>query len=445
MARGHNGVFEVRLSGVRHWCRRRGASAETQSGSLHPLTSGYQPTQHQMYADHLDAGIANPSVRNIALTGRYGAGKSSVLDETQRRHGRRVLRVSLSNLGVDEGNEGLTNRIEKEFVKQLLHREPPRRVPQSRFRRISTRSVVTSFALTLVQAAVVGLAVWLVHGNFELAAFHGQHRWWVVVLGWMGLIVSVVATLTWLRTALRNYVVSQFSAAGASVTLSKADSTYFDEFLDEIVYFFARIRVDIVILEDLDRFDDPHIFQALRELNTVLNSSRQIRRGRHRRRICFVYAIRDSVFEKLGHDLAEPSNSASTDGTVRAGDAVAAEIVMANRTKFFDLVIPLVPFITHHNARDLLARLLTGAQANVSGDLIDVVARRLPDMRLLTNICNEYMVFTRRLITDKRGVQDLTPDKLFAMVVYKNVHLRDFENMLQAPAASTRSIRRAVT
>ncbi|MEV6337844.1 hypothetical protein AB0M12_24350 [Nocardia vinacea] len=76
----------------------------------------YQHEEHQLYAEHLDAAWTEPSVRNIALTGRYGAGKSSVLDETERRHGRRVLRVSLSNLGVAEEDETLTNRIEKEFM-----------------------------------------------------------------------------------------------------------------------------------------------------------------------------------------------------------------------------------------------------------------------------------------------------------------------------------------
>jgi hypothetical protein len=39
-------------------------------------------------------------------------------------------------------------------------------------------------------------------------------------------------------------------------------------------------------------------------------------------------------------------------------DAAAAETLRANRTKFFDIVIPLVPFIPHRNARDLVLKLL---------------------------------------------------------------------------------------
>ncbi|TLG01698.1 hypothetical protein FEK35_23630 [Nocardia cyriacigeorgica] len=405
---------------------RRAASGAATDGRLLPLTSAYQPAQHEVYVQHLDAALNDSSLHNIALTGRYGVGKSSVLDETERRHWSRVLRVSLSNLGAADDNETLTNRIEKEFVKQLLHREPPRRVPQSRFRRISTRSFATLSLVTLFQVAVVGGVLWLLGGRIALKPIQGDHRWWVQALGWAGLIVGVVAVLTWLRSVTRDHVISQFSAAGASVTLTKADSTYFDEFLDEIVYFFARVKVDIVILEDLDRYNDPHIFQALRELNTVLNSSKQIRR----RRIRFIYAIRDSVFERLGQDPYGVQHAGEASGA--GADAADAELELANRTKFFDIVIPLVPFITHNNARDLLERLMKDEPepVRVSGEVMDLVARKLPDMRLLTNIRNEYSVFAYRLIVNKNGVEDLSPDKLFAMVVYKNVHLRDFEQML---------------
>src|SRR5690606_15742401 len=58
-------------------------------------------------------------------------------------------------------------------------------------------------------------------------------------------------------------------------------------------------------------------------------------------------------------------------------------------------------------------------------------ARHLPDMRLLTNIVNEYSVYAKRLITDKQGIAPLGTDKLFAMLVYKNIHLADFEHMQQ--------------
>lgn len=52
---------------------------------------------------------------------------------------------------------------------------------------------------------------------------------------------------------------------------------------------------DVVIIEDLDRFEDPSIYASLRELNTLLNSSGQLRK----RPVHFIYAVRDSIFEDL--------------------------------------------------------------------------------------------------------------------------------------------------
>jgi hypothetical protein len=200
------------------------------------------------------------------------------------------------------------------------------------------------------------------------------------------------------------------------VTLSDRTFTYFDEYLDEIVHYFDEESRDVVILEDLDRFDDPHIFEALRELNTLLNNTRKrVEKGTPLR---FVYAVRDSLFEKLGADAQEEDDDA------------AAETVRANRTKFFDIVIPLVPFISHRNARELLAQLLE--QAGITGidrRLVDLVAQHATDMRLLRNVRNEYLVFAERLLESGKRAPGLTPSNLFALVAYKNFHLEDFEQI----------------
>ncbi|MEV5207630.1 hypothetical protein AB0K35_09145 [Micromonospora sp. NPDC053740] len=132
----------------------------------------------------------------------------------------------------------------------------------------------------------------------------------------------------------------------------------------------------------------------------------------------FVYALKDSIFERLGND------------TGQLDDGASAESVRANRTKFFDLVVPVVPFITHRTSRDLLTQLLADRSlVPVSPDLVDLVGRHISDMRLLKNIRNEYAVFAARLITAKRGVPELRADSVFAMMVYKNVHLGDFEQI----------------
>src|SRR5699024_9159425 len=82
-------------------------------------------------------------------------------------------------------------------------------------------------------------------------------------------------------------------------------------------------------------------------------------------------------------------------------DLAKAAVERANRTKFFELVIPVVPFISHRNARDHLADSLKrlGFSADVvKRPLLDLVARHTTDMRLLINICNEFAVFGEHLL-----------------------------------------------
>ena len=62
--------------------------------------------------------------------------------------------------------------------------------------------------------------------------------------------------------------VSQLSAGAATVTLNDSSASYFDQYLDEIVYNFEISDRNVVIFEDIDRFNDSHIFEALRALNT---------------------------------------------------------------------------------------------------------------------------------------------------------------------------------
>jgi len=383
--------------------------------TLLPLTPEFDPEQHQEYVDRLTAALDNRAIRNVALTGRYGGGKSSVLQKFTELHSDRMLSLSLSTLGPGEDDESATNQIEKELVKQLLHSRPPRELPQSRYRRIESLSIRRAAVGSAVQLAMIGGLLWLLGLFPHLAGLSGGHAW-LVQAGVLLLFAALALTaLTWIRLAVHNRVVSSVSAAGASISLTDKEASYFDKYLDEIVYYFESVPVDVVIFEDLDRFNDPHIFEALRELNALLNASRPI----HGKTIRFVYALKDSVFEQLGHDTRQLGD-----------DAAFAESVRANRTKFFDLVIPIVPFITHRSSRDLLTQLLADdSLIPVTSEVVDLTARHITDMRLLKNIRNEYAVFATRLITRKQGVPQLRADSVFAMMVYKNIHLADFEQV----------------
>ncbi len=76
------------------------------TGNTIPLTAlapYYRPKYHEVYLDLLKRALRHPDTRNIALTGSYGSGKSSVLQALGRHwwQRRRIVELSLSTLDPD--------------------------------------------------------------------------------------------------------------------------------------------------------------------------------------------------------------------------------------------------------------------------------------------------------------------------------------------------------
>ena len=412
---------------------------------LRPLAPAYQAEKHAVYFDAIEKALGwtgEKVVRNIALTGSYGVGKSSILRQVATDPARNVIQVSLSTLGfgsdgpekktaekpgeddVDNINplrETKTNQIQKEIVKQLLYTQVPDKMPGSRYRRTSAFNPKREALFSVVAGVPLALAFFLFGWTSKLSSlFIIPPEWGIAANGGM---VSVSAAFIFAaRYATHNKLrIDSVSTGAATITLSAASDTYFDEYLDEIVYFFEVVNADIVIFEDIDRFEDPHIFETLRELNTILNTAKQL----DGRVIRFLYAIKDSIFEELGTRAARELAGRPGSSENATTDAATLEIARANRTKFFDLVIPVVPFITHQSARELMSDELADLTHSVSDGLIDLVAQHVADMRLIKNIRNEFVIFQEQVI--RQSSLKLNDDQLFAMVLYKSTHLSDFE------------------
>lgn len=440
---------------------------DTASGAhglgLQPLTAEHDDAQHKLYSDELVALLNDDGRRakvwNIALTGNYGSGKSSVLEgvRTALDKGKtnRVVQVSLSSLndvGVTVANtsddplapKSLTNYIQKEIVKQLLYQVRPSRVPGSRFRRLSAPSKSRSFFGALLGAAAFVGLLWLTGWGAPFALPPESDWLRPILLVAIGVFAGTL--LYFLQLLLGNrWRFDKIGTSSASVSLTANDKsdTYFDEYLDEIVYFFEKTKRDVVIIEDLDRFEDPSIYASLRELNTLLNTSEQL----SARPVHFIYAVRDSIFEDLEEQRAkrntdgEPAPEPEKDHGVWQAEKRLAEPA-TQRTKFFDLVVPIVPFITHRSATDLLSGLMEKVDPKVTLDAIRVVATHITDMRLLQNIVNEYRVFRTRVLGPNTP-EGLEENQLFAVMAYKNTHLSDFEKIRVSDSMLDRIYRRS--
>ncbi|MDZ7320151.1 P-loop NTPase fold protein [Kosakonia sacchari] len=399
--------------------------------SLVALTPEYIEEEHVEYVQAIEAALADDQIRNIALSGNYGVGKSSILQEVARRQDDRVVEISLSTLSpieVSKLDDSVpkqattpTNRIQQEIVKQLLYREEPSKTPGSRFKRIERfrwqREIVSAALLGFAVAVIFLLSGWTAKIVSAITSLKAIDAW--VHAGIFSVATGIAFLIRWRFYGKLH--IKQFSAGAATVTLDDNSVSYFDQYLDEIVYFFEVSDRNVVIFEDIDRFNDSHIFETLRALNTLLNASPQIKRP-----VCFIYAVKDSIFDYIA--LNEEGRKLEQT-ILETADPALAEVVRANRTKFFDLIIPVVPFITHRSARNLVLKQLGQMKQQVAPELIDLASQYVPDMRLLKNIRNEFIVFRDRIFSGEGEQLNLNTTDLFAMMLYKNTHLTDFETI----------------
>jgi len=220
---------------------------------------------------------------------------------------------------------------------------------------------------------------------------------------WIGIIISIIFfsgifILSYKIIQLfRNSKISRVSIQG-EIELNNneiEDKSIFNQYLDEIIYFFQKTKYNILIIEDLDRFENTNIFTKLREINILLNNSKLIKE-----KVSFIYAISDDFFT----DKKE-------------------------RVKFFEYIVPVIPFVNYYNAEEQLKKLIKESkiEKNIfSDDFISDITTFIDDidMRLLVNIFQEFLVYK-----DIVGKISSTNEQLFAIITYKNMAPEDFNKL----------------
>lgn len=377
-----------------------GSSAATPSKFVN-LAPTDQADKDGVYYEALNFATTDPKVFNIALTGPYGSGKSSIIQTFLKKYRRPTLHISLAAFAHEAhavSGEVKRQQIERSILEQMLYGADANKLPLSRFKRIQSPGVLSVLKSLYITIGLVSL--WYVFAEQE-AIISGTFFSPFAFSNWLNLGGFAFAAL-FLWTALHHFYVASFGLSLKSFSLkdieirpaSDNQESILNRHLDEIIYFFQSTDYDLVIIEDLDRFEDPEIFVTLREINSLVNENAGVKRS-----IRFLYALRDDVF-------------ANTD-----------------RTKFFEFVVPVIPIINTSNSIDMV--LEQGKRLAIDGRLdpqfLREVSRYLNDLRLIQNIFNEYAIYVANLETDDENVLDA--NKLLAILIYKNVYPRDFEHL----------------
>ncbi len=371
------------------------------------------------YLKALHWALKNKKVKNVALAGPYGAGKSSIIETYLKKHKyirRKSLRVSMATFienKIDESGNSKKilleqDEIELGILKQLFYKVNYKKIPQSRYRKLHK--------INWTRIWVNLIVIYCVFGGISFVFFPDTFQTMIEKIGAAGQqfglketvssgifiafslgILAIIAQIY--RSVLFRFKVNEVKLPTETVVKNSeaASETVFNKNMDEIVYFFEETGYQVVFFEDLDRLDNPSIFIQLRELNTILNNYDVIKK-----RIIFVYAIRDDIF---------------TD---------------TDRTKFFDFIIPVIPIINSTNSGEIFLQRLQeskeiGINHEISQGFILDVAPYVEDMRILQNIYNEFIVYKKTIRTE----QDLklSDEMMMALVTFKNLYPRDFSDL----------------
>lgn len=387
------------------------------------------------YNNALDWAInENKRIKNIAITGPYGSGKSSVINsyiENNKKKKNKFLKISLAEFNEEQMmkkmvvedsqqeqiNNHLTDKqklqlIEKSILEQIIYSVSFDKIPLSNFKRISKikREQLYGYLVTLIGFILSGYLVYLEYKilnfqdtlmqylkepyfNLKNIISYVKHNKLSVIIICVFIITLVLIMKKIIELLLHGFKMGKIKFDNAEIEFSKnTDESIYNQFIDEILYFFESTQYNVVIFEDLDRFNYPMIFTHLREINILLNNYKNLKN----KNIKFVYAIRDDMF------------------------------INKDRTKFFDFIIPIIPYVDAFNSRQIILDRFKNIDIEKKPDdnLIKDITIYIDDMRLLTNIVNEYVIYYKQ-IKDR----EIIANKLFAIIIYKNLYPKDFAKL----------------
>lgn len=374
------------------------------------------------YFQALDWALKEENVYNIALSGPYGSGKSSVIESYfKERKENEPLKISLATFAIEEngvknhvegtGNDvdddlserrisDLEQELEMGILKHMLYSVDSSDIPDSRYRKKSETKWYKNIPLSVLLDLMLLLIIWFIAPD-KILGFAGTitGTWRILLyLGSLAILVCMTTVIVcWSRGNVRLKEINIFDKATFE-TGGYEDESVFNKNLDEIIYFFEKTGKRVVVIEDIDRFENTNIFVALRELNNIINHYGKIRKDH---KVTFIYAVKDDMFNS------------------------------SERTKFFDFVIPVVPYISSTNSMEILRDKLDFDDASnrskiydITGKFITLISAYISDMRNLICICNEFNIYKNTL----QGSQslNLNDEKMFSLVAFKNLYPRDF-------------------
>ena len=364
------------------------------------------------YNEALDFVFKEDDLLNIAISGPYASGKSSVFKtyEEKRLEKKKLkgIHISLSyfspNLKSKIKNQNPDDELtfndelmlERKIINQIIHQIEPKQIPSTDFKvkaeskswiNIFWASIISLFFCCFIYIDKTLLNKWLEEPN-QLT---------LILIGSLFTLITFVSYKI-IDLQHRKNLIRKLKIFQNEIDISsECDVSYFDKYLDEIIYILRKSKLDFIVFEDIDRYDDNLILNKLRELNYIYNQRQKNRKRKPTKGkpIKFIYLIKDEIFQSK------------------------------ERTKFFDYILPIVPVMDNSNSLGKMEELFKNENiySDFSITFLDTLSLYLDDIRLIKNICNEYIIYKKKL---PHQASWFKKENLLAIIVYKNIFPEDY-------------------
>jgi hypothetical protein len=362
-------------------------------------------TEMQGYTEALDFIFKEDDLRNIAITGPYASGKSSVIKTYVNKHYKlKGIYISLAYFSPAleskiKGKKQDNNLIfedelilERKIINQLIHQIDPNKIPDTEFKIKSELKKRSNIIWAGILSLMISYLIFIDKGSL----INSQDEYFFLAL--FSLLVFLCLTTLVIDKIInlqnRKNLISKLKIFENEIDISSSacEVSYFDKYLNEILYILDESQLNYIVFEDIDRYDDNLILNKLRELNYIYNK----KYGKNNPKpIKFFYLIKDEIFESK------------------------------DRTKFFDYILPIVPVIGNTNSLGKMEQMFE--ERNIRNDFsttfLDTLALYLDDIRLIKNICNEYIIYKTKIAHNDSEFKN---ENLLAIIVYKNMFPSDF-------------------
>lgn len=389
-------------------------------------------TDYDEDAKILNQQIENDNIKNVAIVAKLGAGKSSVIEtyldrfrtkkkidkkdyknqknkldkktykiakKELKKHNKKVKKHNYVKLSLStfNGKDYKEEEIERSILQQLLYSQNKEKLPNSKIERTNKSSFWKTFLLASVLTIFIASSILFGTELSTIRVF--ENAIWTKYL-FLGLMIISFCYILFYCLYYKSFKKIKYKDFEIETQNEKDSNSIINKLIDEILYFFECVNIDLVIFEDLDRLPSTDIFVKLRELNTIINNSS----NKKCKKITFLYAVKSEVIQDE-----------------------------EQRAKFFDFILSIVPIVNPSTTEEKIREIINERKSkdktiSLSDEYIKDISLYIPDMRVLKNTFNDYFI-TKNRIVNENNKHRISNEKLFTLSLYRNIFPSEYAKL----------------